>query len=282
MARSIKRAVKDSIFTDMFNRPKYTLDLYKSLHPEDSDVSVHDIKTLTLKTILTDGQYNDLGFFVKNKLIILVEAQSTWSVNILWRHLIYLADTYKNYFHDTKASLYSSTRVTAPYPELYVIYTGGDKVPAQISLQEEFFGKPCQLELKINIITNHKEYDIINQYIRFAHKVDVYKKKPGDRHKLAIQLVDECIAEGILAEYLKENRKEIIAMIDILFDDEIIQENYRLQLETMAEERGMARGMAKGLAQGKKEGAQDILSRVVSGEITKEAAEQMLKEMQNS
>ena len=271
MSKSIKRAVKDSIFTDMFNRPKYTLDLYKSLHPEDSDVSVHDIKNLTLKTILTDGQYNDLGFFVKNKLIILVEAQSTWSVNILWRHLIYLADTYKNYFHDTKASLYSSTRVTAPYPELYVIYTGGDKVPAQISLQEEFFGKPCQLEMKINVITNHKEYDIINQYIRFAHKVDVYKKKPGDRHKLAIQLVDECIAEGILTEYLKENRKEIIAMIDILFDDEIIQENYRLQLETMAEERGRA--------QGKKEEAYDLLNDLVAkGIITKEVAEQMLKE----
>lgn len=279
MTKTMKRTVKDSIFTNMFNRPKYTLDLYKSLHPEDSDVSVHDIKNLTLKTILTDGQYNDLGFFVKDKLIILVEAQSTWSVNILWRHLIYLADTYKNYFHDTKASLYSSTRVTAPYPELYVIYTGGDKVPAQISLQEEFFGTPCQLEVKINVITNHKEYDIINQYIRFAHKVDVYKKKPGDRHKLAIQLVDECIAEGILAEYLKENRKEIIAMIDILFDDEIIQENYRLQLETMAEERGMARGMAKGIAQGKKEEARDIFSELVAkGIITKEVAEQMLKE----
>ncbi len=129
--------------------------------------------------------------------------------------------------------------------------------------------------MKINVITNHKEYDIINQYIRFAHKVDVYKKKPGDRHKLAIQLVDECIAEGILAEYLKENRKEIIAMIDILFDDEIIQENYRLQLETMAEERGMAKGLAQGIEQG----TLDTLNELVTkGIITKEIAEQMLKE----
>ena len=60
-------------------------------------------------------------------------------------------------------------------------------------------------------------------------------------------------------------------MIDILFDDEIIQENYRLQLETMAEERGRA--------QGKKEEAYDLLNDLVAkGIITKEVAEQMLKE----
>ena len=56
-------------------------------------------------------------------------------------------------------------------------------------------------------------------------------------------------------------------MIDILFDDEIIQENYRLQLETMAEERGRAQGV------------HDVLNDLVAkGIITKEVAEQMLKE----
>ena len=68
-------------------------------------------------------------------------------------------------------------------------------------------------------------------------------------------------------------------MIDILFDDEIIQENYRLQLETMAEERGMAKGLAQGIEQGIEQGTLDTLNDLVAkGIITKEVAEQMLKE----
>ena len=60
-------------------------------------------------------------------------------------------------------------------------------------------------------------------------------------------------------------------MIDILFDDEIIQENYRLQLETMAEERGRAKG--------REQGAIDVLNELVTkGIFTKEIAEQTLKE----
>ena len=37
---SPKRKIKDSVFTDLFQNKKYLLQLYKTLHPEDSDVSV--------------------------------------------------------------------------------------------------------------------------------------------------------------------------------------------------------------------------------------------------
>ena len=35
----IKRRIKDSVFTLMFREPKYALQLYQSLHPEDRDVT---------------------------------------------------------------------------------------------------------------------------------------------------------------------------------------------------------------------------------------------------
>ena len=48
-----------------------------------------DIFTVTIRNILTNKTYNDLGILARDKFVILVEAQSTWSMNILIRILIY-------------------------------------------------------------------------------------------------------------------------------------------------------------------------------------------------
>ena len=98
MKRGIKpkprRNIKDSVFTDLFRDKKYTLKLYKALHPEDKNVTAKDIKIVTLKAIVVNDIYNDLGMIIKDKIIFLLESQSTWSVNILVRMFLYLANTY--------------------------------------------------------------------------------------------------------------------------------------------------------------------------------------------
>jgi len=44
---------------------------------------------------MTDNLYNDLGIMVgNNKLLLLLEAQSSWTVNILIRILLHLAQSY--------------------------------------------------------------------------------------------------------------------------------------------------------------------------------------------
>ena len=89
-----KRTVKDSVFTDLFAEPKYLLQLYKSIHPEDTEVTEEDLETITLENIFTDDIYNDLGFIKGDKLMVLVEAQSTWTSNIIIRGLEYLVNSY--------------------------------------------------------------------------------------------------------------------------------------------------------------------------------------------
>jgi hypothetical protein len=71
-----KRTVKDSVFVDLFKDKKYLLQLYKTLHPEDVTVTEDSLEIVTLKTILTDNIYNDLGFVANGRLLILAEAQS--------------------------------------------------------------------------------------------------------------------------------------------------------------------------------------------------------------
>ena len=163
----MKRTIKDSVFTNLFQDKKYLIQLYQALHPEDKAVTEDKLTDVTIENVLTDNIYNDLGFMVGNRLLILVEAQSTWTVNIIIRALMYLIQTYHNYFERTKQSLYRSKKVQLPIPELYVIYTGDRKTkPSEISLTKEFFGgRECCLDVKVKMIYDGKEGDIINQYI---------------------------------------------------------------------------------------------------------------------
>ena len=41
------RQAKDHVFVDMFNQPKYRLELFKALHPEATDITEADIQNTT-------------------------------------------------------------------------------------------------------------------------------------------------------------------------------------------------------------------------------------------
>ena len=104
-----KRTIKDSVFRNLFSQKEYLLQLYQALHPEDKNVTKSDFEYVTLQNIMINADYNDLGFLIGNRLMILVEAQSTWCVNIIVRCVMYLAQTWKDYFIRTKQSVYSTT-----------------------------------------------------------------------------------------------------------------------------------------------------------------------------
>lgn len=70
----MKRTIKGSVFTNLFQDKKYLIQLYKALHPEDKDVTEDKLTDVTIENVLMDNIYNDLGFIVGNRLMILVEA----------------------------------------------------------------------------------------------------------------------------------------------------------------------------------------------------------------
>lgn len=162
-----KRKIKDSVFTNLFQDKKYLLQLYKALHPEDCDVTEDEIADVTIKHVLIDADYNDLGFSVGNRLMVLVESQSTWTFNIIIRALMYLMQTYHDYFKRTNQNLYGTRKVTMPKPELYVIFTGDRKnIPDTISLSKEFFSRAkIAIDADVKVLYQENEKDIIGQYI---------------------------------------------------------------------------------------------------------------------
>ena len=80
--KTVNRNSKDSVFCNLFSDPKYVLELYAALHPEDDITQITDITLVTLDNQILRTQYNDLGFIIGNRLMILVEEQSAWSMNI--------------------------------------------------------------------------------------------------------------------------------------------------------------------------------------------------------
>lgn len=242
-APTMKRTVKDSVFTNLFADTKYLIKLYRALHPEDKKTEEKDIENVTIKNILTDQQYNDLGFRIGNKVLLLLEAQSTWTVNIIIRIMMYLMQTYNDYCTENDIDLYGSKKVELPKPELYVIFTGERKDhPEYISLKDEFWGGDAVVDVKVKVIYDGQPGDIINQYVTFTRVANDQMKKYGRTQKAAEETIRICVSEDVLADYLKEKEVEVMDIMTALFDEEEVSRRYHLRIKR-EEAESIARNM---------------------------------------
>ena len=103
----VNRQAKNSVFLNLFMRKEYQLRLYKELFPQDTTITEDDLEMITMENVLTIHPYNDLGLLARGKLIVLAEAQSTWSVNIIFRLADYYFNSAMSYLQIRKADLTS-------------------------------------------------------------------------------------------------------------------------------------------------------------------------------
>ena len=243
------RQAKDHVFVDLFNRREYCYQLFRALHPEADDVTEEDIENITISHVIVDRPYNDLGFTVKGRLMVLVEAQATWSFNILLRLLLYLADTLVNIIRDHEDwNIHGSRALPIPVPEFFVIYTGEKKdVPEVISLKEHFFqDTSVSLDLTARVISAESTEDIVGQYILFAHVFDQQVRKCGYVRKAAEETIRICKDRGALKEYLSRHEKEVVDIMIMLFEQEEAVKRYGNSMRAEGIEEGRAEGQAKG------------------------------------
>lgn len=234
-----KRKIRDSVFTNLFQDKKYLLQLYQALHPEDRDVTEDEIADVTIKHVLIDADYNDLGFSVGNRLMVLVESQSTFTYNIVIRALMYLIQTYHEYFKRTDQNLYGSKKVTIPKPELYMIFTGERKdIPDTMSLKKDFFGgADIAVDAEVKVLYQENEDDIIGQYIIFCKVYSEQRKLHGNTEKAVTETIRVCKDRNVLREYLMSKEQEVVDIMMTLFDDEQILKAYAKDIERETAER---------------------------------------------
>ena len=271
MGKKMKRAVKDSVFTTLFGETKYTLDLYRSLHPEDTTTTEDDIKIITIKNILVTGMFNDLSFLIGQKMMIFAEAQSTFSVKLAIRLFLYYAESLREYINDMEIDLYSESDILGyrtkrivddkviksdpifnlPTPEFYVIYTGDKKdVPdtidfASLYLPSSDGTKKVTLSVKI-IKSSSRDGDYVGQYFRFCKAANEMRKKYNHNLNLAVKkLTEYCLLNNILADFVKKHKNEVYTMMDTLFNQEHVTEIHEKNLVWEGYNNGFTEGENK-------------------------------------
>ena len=249
----VKTTSKDSVFRDLFGDRKYALQLYQAIHPEDTDVTEADIGNVTIKNVFTDQEYNDLGMTVREKILLMLEGQSRWTMNIIIRIFLYLAHTWNEYIESTRQNRYGSKKLVVPRPELYVIYAGDRKTrPEWIRLSEEFFeGNKELLEVNVKVLYGEGKDDIISQYVDFTKVYNEQIKLHGKTREAVLETIRICKDRNVLKEYLSGREKEVINIMMGLFDQEKAVE----QFGNEKKEEGRAEGRAEGKLEGKKEAA---------------------------
>lgn len=271
---AMKRNIKDSVFTYLFKQPEYLRQLYLVLHPEDVDVTEADCKLVTLENVLSTGIYNDLGMQVRNQLLLLIEAQSIFTLNISLRLLLYLAATYKEYIEEQKLDLYGSKAVAIPRPELYVVYTGTrQNIPDTLYLSDLYEGVGS-VELQVKVLRGRKGHDILSQYVRFCQISDRNRAEYGEKQKAIDETIRQCMEEDVLRSFLSSRKKEVSEIMVTLFDEEKIREihDYNIALEARQE------GIKKGRREGRENGIRATIATLRKHAFGRDAVVQSLIE----
>ena len=224
----VNRQAKNSVFLNLFARKEYQLALYRELFPEDTMITEDDIEMVTLENVLTIHPYNDLGLLARGKLIVLAEAQSTWSLNIIFRLANYYFDSVMSYLVMKNIDLYGSVKLDIPDVEAFVIFTGKKKIDKEIlSLNQEFFrGNPNKPEFRAKVIHGSYKGGIIEEYMGFCRIWDenvLKAETPEQKQKAVAMTIELCIRKGYLAEYLQAHRAEVEKIMITMLSPEYVK-----------------------------------------------------------
>ena len=247
--------LKDSLFIDLFSDKERLLQLYKSLVDDQDDIKEEDIEILTIQNIILRGIYNDLGFKVKDEIIILMEeAQTTYTTNIVLRILFYLSETLKNYIIESSENknlneLYNTKVRIIPKIKLFVVYTG-DKIMqdhdlylSDIMVENDIVS---DIDMKVRVLCTGSKESILREYILFTQIFSKQKKECKDIETAVKRTIEICMDDEILKEYLDYRKMEVQEMITAFMTQEEAFESFLKDEVKAGEKRGEKRGEEKG------------------------------------
>lgn len=262
------RKYKDTVFRMLFSDRKNLLSLYNAVNGTAYD-DPSMLEIVTLENAVYIGMKNDLSFIVNTNLF-LYEHQSTYNPNMPLRDLLYIAAEYQKLV-DNK-SLYSPILQKIPEPNFIVFYNGTEKKEESwvtyLSEAYEDFSGEANLELKVltlNVNEGHnrklmEECHILREYAQYVAKVRKYTKEMNLDGAVELA-VDECIQEGILVEFLRKNKSEVVAMSIFEYNQEEEERKWKESVYEAARAEGRAEGKAEGKLQAKKEIVQSLAER---------------------
>ena len=257
------RELKSDVFTALFSEPENAAKLYSAL--SGVETAPEDIEIKTLEGVLFLARKNDLGFTVKDRMLVISEHQSTVNQNMPLRSVLYYGRTMEKLLQNQ--DLYREKRITIPTPEFYLFYNGTRPVPDEeiLKLSDAYIAKTDvpMLELQvrminINLPVGHRilqECMPLYEYSWFIERVRMYGKD-GMKRDAAIALsIKDCLREGIFVEFVKKYGSEVENMLFTQFNmDDALAVRY-------------AEGLEDGIEQGREQGECRLLVHLVCGKL---------------
>ena len=231
---SANREHKNSVFTTLFDNTDNLLSLYNAVSGSDLPADT-PIKIATLKNVLFNDLRNDIAFVLGDKLVILVEHQSTINENMPLRMLIYLTRVYEKLID--KKAIYKRKLLRIPKPDFIVLYNGTDPFPDEKMLylsdaykeypeKAEGLGGSLDLSVRVLNINIGRNDEIVMKseslygYVRFIGKIRNNLQTGIDLAGAITKAVSDCLKEGILSDFLKTHATEVINMLTTKWNDE--------------------------------------------------------------
>jgi len=219
---------KDSVFSLLFSDPDLLRELYGALEgvslPADIPVTIN-----TLQDVLFKDRINDISFAIGDKLVILIEHQSTINPNIAFRLLLYIAKIYEKIIG--AKNIYASRLIHIPRPEFFVLYNGVSPYPDEelLKLSNAFengllpdmkkASPALELEVRVININQGRNQEIaekcktLGEYSAFIEKVREFEKETDNLEEAVKKAVIYCRDHDILKEFLEKNATEVLSML---------------------------------------------------------------------
>jgi hypothetical protein len=222
------REHKSSVFSMLFSKPDLLRELYSAIEginlPPNIPVSIN-----TISGVLIKGMRNDISFIIDNRLVVLIEHQSTISENLPLKIFKYIEKVYDKMVDYRKIHIKQLIKISKP--EFIVLYNGKEPFPETKTLRlsdaymdmEELITEKDRVSLElvvqvynINHGQNHEiqqRCETLNEYSLFIDKIREYEKTELTLDKSIECAIKYCLENNILKEFLRDHGSEVISMM---------------------------------------------------------------------
>ncbi|MFV0503337.1 MAG: hypothetical protein ACK5LT_05150 [Lachnospirales bacterium] len=251
----LNRNHKDQFFKFMFTNPVYFKELYEIITNKklEGDIRLFSDGIKLKDALISSAIENDVSFLTSdNRLLVMVEHQSSNNPNMAYRFGKYYFDALDKYINETGQNEYIDKVMKLPSADFIVLYNGEATLKTSGYNLNMNFSEPCEA-IKINVMAkdiNYKNLDIDiknNKTILsfYSHLIENFRN--GINVKTSIELAKK---DGYNYEFLESEEWKNMAGTTYAAEIEInnrVRQAAEERAELMAQD--MAQNMAQKLAQ---------------------------------
>ena len=260
-----KKAYKDTPFRYIFKEPIAFIDFYKDVFGKD--LPLQSVKKFDLESpVVSRGILNDVSFLVKNehgrdRLLVMLEHQSTINQNMPLRFLLYYNDLLRLYIKQNEIDVSREAKIHIPQPEFIVAYNGHKDHPSM----DMPFGMTTPIhiiDIKYPNLANTEKTSYLAGYSYLIQTQEEMRKsfisQGMDKDNASTEAfkaaVDRCIDKGYLTGIA--DRREF-QMVEIAYRD------YGRQIFHEAHKEGRTEGRTEGLTEGHTKGIETAVEKYI-------------------